>query len=98
VLGAGRAGIRRLLWSRRVRVRDESWQNFSNSCGYGAGLNFAGADKKFPPVQNSSPSAVVILSLELRRFAILAQISEIWPRFKLVMSLACCLSFGIFLC
>jgi len=37
-------------------LRGGCWQNFSNSCGCGAGLNFAGAgaDTKFQPAQDSN--------------------------------------------
>ena len=44
------------LWpALRVRgVRGGSGQDFSNSCGCGAGSNFAGADKKFQPPQESN--------------------------------------------
>jgi len=37
-----------------MQVRGESGQNFSNSCGCGAGLYFAGADTKFQPAQDSN--------------------------------------------
>jgi len=51
-------GGRGLGWSAgRVRVgsvRGGGGQNFSNSCGCGAGLNSAGADTKFQPVQDSN--------------------------------------------
>jgi len=53
-------GGRGLGWSagcvrvRSVRVRGGWGQDFSNSCGCGAGLNFAGAAKKFQPAHDSS--------------------------------------------